>query len=469
MKREILRIQDMSYAGENGKKLDFVSLYLLEGEITGLAGLAGSGKELLVAILTGNLKHQSGIVSVCGKQIVTSEELSGAVYRVVDSNYRIEDWTAAEYIGLVGNQSSFGLLRKKRLIKETQELLEELQLKIDPQRRLRELSELEKRLIDLAKAYYRKARILIIEDEFEGFSTAEIMQFKQELKRLICGRMTAVINNHSDMVTSILAERLIIFKKGRIVKKCRREEIKGIRHLETFLLGTSIRTKKQSLDRMSIELSVDKERIYSVNHIVTDKGKARSFTFRRGEIVTILALNRKEKEYLFDILSGRRAGQGITRILGEEVCDFGDISDYVRSGIVSVAHLGDMEELLPSMSVGENLLVPSLNKLSSLEYAMAEHRLVKMLEKEIGQSGVESEERIRALGVNDRIVLTLERWHVYNPRVMILLEPFVQCDAYGVSLVKSYIKKIAAGGTCVVVIKSREEYMEEITDRFVNV
>lgn len=469
MKREILRIQEMNYAGESGRGLDFVSLYLLEGEITGFAGLAGSGKELLVNILLGEQKYDSGIVSVCGRRIVNSEELADTVYRLVDSNYRIEDWTAAEYIGLVGNQSIFGMLRKKRLVREIQSLFDELCLGIDPQKRLRELNELEKRLVDVAKAYYRKAKILVIEDEFEGFAAEEIVRFKKELKRLIHGSMTVVINNHSDMVTSILAERLIIFKRGRIVKKCRRDEVKDVRYLETFMLGTSIRTKKHSLDRLNVETNGEKERIYRVDHVMTEKGHELSFLFHRGEVVTILALNRKEKEHVFAVLSGRGYKEGVIRILGEEVCDFQDIADCVRSGIVSVAHLGDMEELLPSMSVGENLLVPSLNKLSSIEYTMAEHRLVKMLEKEIGQSGVESEDRIRTLGINDRIVLTMERWHVYNPRVMILLEPFVQCDAYGVSLVKSYIKKIAAAGTCVVVIKSREEYMEEITDRFVGI
>ena len=153
MKREILRIQEMNYAGENGRGLDYISLYLLEGEITGFSGLAGSGKELLVEILTGGQRYDSGIVSVCGRRIVSSEELADTVYKIVDSNYRIEDWSAAEYIGLVGAQSPFVMLRKKRLAKEIQYLFDELRLGIDPLKRLRDLTELEKRLVDVAKAY----------------------------------------------------------------------------------------------------------------------------------------------------------------------------------------------------------------------------------------------------------------------------------------------------------------------------
>ena len=469
MKKEVLRIQDMNYEDKAGRSLRYISLCLMEGEITGFIGLAGSGKDLLVRMLTGEERYDSGLVSICGKRAAVQAEMADSVYKIVDSNYRIDDWTVAEYIGLVNNKSIRGIFRRKALEDEVQKLFDALGLHISVYMPMRMLSELEKRLVDVAKAHRRQAKILIIEDEFEGFSKEEIIQFKQCLGKLITGRMTAVINNHSDMVTGILAERFVIFKKGRIVKKCRRDYIKNQEHLEKFLLGTSLRTKKHTLDSLDKESGTDRKEVYRVSHILLKDGSTMEVSFHKGEIVTFLTLNRKVKEEIFEVLSGRFRKAEVKRWIGGEVCALQDISDFVRCRIVSVAHLGNVEELLPSMSVGENILVPSLNKISSLEYTMAERRLVKMLEKEMNQSGMEKEEKIRELNVDDRIVLTLERWSVYNPKVMILLEPFVQCDTYGVSLVKSYIKKMAANGTAVIVIKSREEYMEELSDRFIKV
>ena len=469
MRRELLRIQEMGYVKETERHLNYISLCLLEGEITGFMGLANSGKDRMVKMIMGREKYKDGTINICGERVVSVEQLEQVVYKMVDSNYQIEEWSVAEYIGLVTNKHILGLLHKKKLIQEAKSLFQKLGLTIDVQKKLKDLSELEKRMVDVAKACRKEVKILIIEDEFEGFSAEEIEQFKKELSRLISGRMTVVVNNHSDVITGILAERLVIFKKGQIVKKCKRNYITNAEHLETFLLGNTIRTKKCSLDRKILNPGNSTELIYRVHNIATHKQKKMDFTFHKGEIVTILALDRREKEEVFSLLSGREDRQMIKRFLGVDEYTFRDISDYVRSGIVSVAHLGDFEELLPSMSVGENLLVPSLNKISSFEYTMAERRLTKMLEKGVCQSGMEGEERIRTLGLNDRIVLTLERWHVYNPRVMVLLEPFGQCDTYGVSLVKSYIRQIAAGGTCVVVIKAREEYMEELSDRFITI
>lgn len=467
MKKEILRIQNLSCQTESGNELKYISFYLLEGEITGFLGMENSGKEILVDILSGKLKFKKGIVKLCGEQIVSSGNLAGFVYKMKDSNYLIDDWSVAEYISLVNIHRFWGFLHQKALIDEVQELFKVLKVEIDVNKRLGELSEVEKRLVDVAKAYKMKAKILIIEDEFDGLSRPEIEYFKKELVRIISGKVTVIINNHSHMVTGILAEKLIIFKKGEIVKKCSTEYIQNPEYLERYLMATNVRSRKNTLDKMLLNQTSKSEIIYRVSHVKTLHAANVEFLFRKGEVSTILALDRKEKEEIFNILSGRMRKAGVEQQIEEKTCDFNDISDYVRNKIISIMHLGTTDELLPSMSVGENILMPSLNKISSLEYTLAEGKMAKMLEKEMADGGIFRGEKINKLGVNDRIVLTLERWHVYNPKVIVLLEPFVQCDPYGVSLVKSYIKKIASGGTAVIVVKSREEYMEELSDRFI--
>jgi len=70
---------------------------------------------------------------------------------------------------------------------------------------------------------------------------------------------------------------------------------------------------------------------------------------------------------------------------------------------------------------------------------------------------------------NDYIALTLERWYIYKPKVLILLEPFANCDIYEVSLVKAYMKRFLEIGTSVIVVKSRNEYVTDISDRIIEI
>lgn len=467
MKKEVLRIQNLSCLSPSGRSLSHVSFYLLQGEITGFLGLADSGKDTLVDILTGKEKYDKGFVSAEGGQLAAPEEMESLVYKIVDSNYSIKDWSVAEYIGLVTNDKIMGMLRKKSLKKEIQRLFDRLRLGIDVNKKLGELGEMEKRLADVAKACFRKARLLIIEDEFEGLSEEEIQTFQKELSRLIRGRMAVIINSHSDMVTRNMADRLLIFKEGRIAKKCCAGQIQSTKYLEKLFMGSSLRSRKKTMDNRAEELTGPKEIVYEVSP-VNMGGQELRLSFHKGEIAAILAVDRKWKEDIFWILSGRVNRHGMERLLEGKICRCEDISGYVRNKIVSASHLGNLEELLPSMSVGENILMPSLNKLSSLECAVAEKKIARLLERDIESAGIKSRTATGELGTNERIALTLERWLLYRPKVMVLLEPFALCDAYGVSLVKFYLKKIAAGGTAVIAVLSRKGYMAELGDRFIN-
>lgn len=464
MKKEVLRIQNLSCQSKSGRGLRYVSFHLLQGEITGFLGLADSGKDTLVAILTGKEKYDKGFVSTEGEPLAAPKEMEKFVYRIVDSNYSIKEWSVAEYIGLVTDDSIMGRLRKKPLIKEIQKLFDDLNLEMDVHKKLGDLGEMEKRLADVAKACFRGAKLLIIEDEFEGLSEEEIQAFQKELSRLIHGKMAVIINSHSDMVTRLLADRLIIFKEGQIVKKCSVAQIQNTEYLEKLFMGTGIRSRKKTLDNMKLDLTGSQEIIYQV-YPVNAGDKALRLSFHKGEIAGILAVDRKIKEDIFCILSGRVNKHGVERVLEGEPCQCKDISGYVRNKIVSAAHLGNLEELLPSMSVGENILMPSLHKLSTLECAVAERKIAKLLERE--NVGIKGAGKTEELGINERIILTLERWLVYRPKVMVLLEPFAQCDAYGVSLVKFYLKKIASWGTTVIVVLSRKGHMAEVGDRFI--
>ena len=132
-------------------------------------------------------------------------------------------------------------------------------------------------------------------------------------------------------------------------------------------------------------------------------------------------------------------------------------------------HMGSEEEVFAGMSAGENLLIPSLRKISSLEYIANSSKIPRMLGEKLGQAEVAPDAAADSLGVNDIINITLERWYIYNPKVLILFEPFARCDLMGVSIVKSYIKKFANRGSAVIIIKSREEYVEDISDQIISV
>ena len=470
MKKEILRINDLNYTYTSTNRLENISLCILEGECVGFLGLTYSGKDLLVQLLDGNLEGgiDGAAVYIAGEKVSGSKYLREKVYRITADNYLIDDWTVAEYIGLVDTGWLGMLLHGRQLAQEIGQYFESLGLKFDVSRKMRELTEAEKRIVDLVKALKRGAKLVIIEDEFEGMDSRDIALFADAMKRLIAGRMAVVVNSHSNMIMHLLSDKYIIFSKGRIVKKCSKSYIRDTEHLEQFLLSGGTIAGKTAAGRYVQEQAEDENIVYRVKGFVFQKEQRRDFAFAKGKVASFLILDGKEKERFFMALSGRIPEEDIEYVVDGRRYRSVSPDFLVRHKIVSVKSMGGQDEIFTKMAVEENLLLPSLYKISSLEYISYAGGMARMAGENMEKEETDQTAMAGSLEINDVISMTLERWYIYNPKVLILFEPFILCDAYGVSIVKSYITKFAARGTSVVIIKSREEYVEDISDEIIN-
>ena len=98
MKKEILRINSLNYTYAGNRKLENISMCILEGESVGFLGLTYSGKDLLVRLLCGEAEADiRGLnIYVDGARMSDQEELARYVYRIAASTYKIDVWTVAE-------------------------------------------------------------------------------------------------------------------------------------------------------------------------------------------------------------------------------------------------------------------------------------------------------------------------------------------------------------------------------------
>lgn len=444
MKRELLRINHLNYTYTRTRELENVSFCIQEGECIGFLGLTYSGKDLLAGLLGGEITEGrgSGAIYVGGQKVSDWDMLGKGIYRMRPDNYRIEDWTVAEYLCLVDARWAGAFWRRGVLEAEAGEYFIELELDVDVSERMSQLSEIEKRIVDVVKAYRQRARIIILEDEFDGMSQDDIRKFGQIMRRLICSRMCVIVNSNSNFILSVLSDKYIIFNKGRIVKKCAKDYVKSEEQMELYLLG---------------------------ENGMSARDKVEDLNFMKGEVVTLITHDRREKERLFLTLSGRRKSEDVHYILSGKRYDNMDCYELTQEKVVSVRALGSREEVFEHMTIGENLMLPSLKKISFWDYIRSSGGIRKMMLEDMEGRQNAKDIKVEELGVHERIQMTLERWYIFNPMVLILFEPFALCDVKDVVLVKKYVKRFANKGTTVVIINTREEYVEDISDRIVHI
>lgn len=468
MKTEALQVSNLSLKISHTLMLDNISFLLGQGECTSVMGLSNSGKDELVDILNGELCGESGRIYIDNIFMSSPNKIKEKVHHISPINYAIHDWTVAEYIGLVTKKFNFPGCQFKMLEHEIAHLLKTLSIPIDASKKISEMSEIEKRLMDLAKCYYRKASVLIIEDEFDGCTSEEIIRFGNIMKRIADRRLTVIINSYSDLLNITLADSYIIFEKGRMVKRCRKEQIHSLKELKAYIAGNT-RQGVLTLERDEPTKTIypDAE-VFSVKNYTLCDGQTIDFSFAEKEIVSIHILNRQEKKHLFYILSGRIIDRQTEFFLNREKKRFKNVSDFVTNKIVSIADIGSQKELLPKESAGDNIVIPSLRKISSMNHTIHGKKLSRMLDRQIK----EKISRVTGCDCNrnlQNIAIQFERWYVYNPKVIIILEPFLHCDAYESLLIKSYIRNFASNGCTVILLLSRIEHFEDLSDRIIEI
>ncbi len=475
MKNELLKVNNLTAKDGRGSSLERISFYAFEGECIGFLGLSNSGKDFLMQILRGDAEQDlpPSLIFIDQKPVKNIADLVSRIYHLRPENFGIGDWTVAEYISLQHGGWLQSLKQRNEQIRRSEDAMQFLGLSFNVQRRLSDLNELEKRLTDLVKAQLSGARILLLEDECEGMTPSEVILYAEKLRETVkTFHCCALISCNTYTVIRELSDRFLIFRNGRIVKKCTRDFITNREQLGLFLLGKTLGGRKKSLDRYTQEqvlAHTEHEPVcYRVKNYRLKTGRHADLIFHESRITVLLSQDVKEKERLFMNLSGRRTDSCDPWLDNRPMLRPDDPLEFNRRRIVSIMDLRSERETFGYMSVGENLLLPSLMKLTATDYALHRNHLTQLSNSNPEILRTDLSAKAEYLDNNERIALLMERWYLFHPRALVLYEPFAQCDMYGIAIVKSYLRKFTARGTAVIIVKAREEDVEDIADEIIS-
>ncbi len=466
MKKTLLKINDFSLHSQHLGKLSHVSLHILAGEVTALLGLVGSGKELLVKVLKGqmDLDWRRNCFYLQGNKILNYAQLSQVTCHILAETSLIQDWTVAEYLSLRDVSWYLSRRTRRRICQNALALLEELNLDIDVTQKLKNLGELERRMVEIVRARKEGAKILILEDECEGMTPEELVQYAGFLKRIIQDRMGILLLCNARKAAEVLADTYYIFRKGRVVKKRNKHVPYDDQAISRYILGGTMVGKKKSLDSYRRHLYKVRETVYGIQNMQI-YGCKYDTLFKRSEVTVFSISNHRERHRIFMELSGRAVADSSSYLLGKDWIRQPKPQDFLAQKIVSLMRTGKDYEAFEEMSVGDNLLLPSIRKVPQVDYLLSGGKITQVLSQSLELDHIGPHTKMKDLGNNQHIVVSLNRWYIFRPRVIVMYDPFIGCDEYTISLILSYIKKFTNLGSAVILVKSNLEYTEKIADR----
>ncbi|MFQ6075656.1 MAG: ABC transporter ATP-binding protein [Candidatus Bathyarchaeia archaeon] len=339
---------------------DHIDFDLRAGEIHSILGENGAGKTTLMNILYGLYQTDEGEILVNGER-VSIESPRDAVDLGIGMIHQfftlVPTLSVMENI-ILGSEPTRGpFIDKKQAEKEIRELMKKFKLEVDLNTKAEQLSAGEKQKVEVLKALYRGARILIMDEPTSVLTPQEKEELMKTLREMTGrGVSSVVFITHKLPEVMAVSDRVTILRKGKVVDVLKTKDT-NIRQLAQRMVGRDV--------LFDIERAVTKkgEKVLEVRELqaLGDKGtpalKGVSLSVREGEIIGIAGVSGNGQEELVEVIAGQRQA-----IAGRVLFRGMDITNWsprrVRElgvGYTPEDRMG--RGILPDLSIGENAVL----------------------------------------------------------------------------------------------------------------
>lgn len=341
---------------------DNISFHVQEGEIHALLGENGAGKSTLMSILSGLYKPDSGSILLRGKEQVfrSPKEAIACGIGMVHQHFKLAGaFTVAENVVLGTGRPIYNAASVE---KDILQFSREYRMEIDPKARIWQLSVGEQQRVEILKALYRKANILVLDEPTAVLTPQEAQALFDTLREMVKRGRTVIIITHKLAEVTEIAHRVTVLRRGRTVGTVGEEDINH-RTLSKLMIGaeiaakgTDVRHSTQPILKVA-DVTVNGDRGTPVLRKV-------SFELNKGEILGVAGVAGNGQRELCEAIAGLRQISAGSIVLSQD--GGGDISlanqgvrNAIDAGVAFVPEDRLGMGLVGNMDVGENLMLKS--------------------------------------------------------------------------------------------------------------
>ena len=469
----ILQMNHITKEFPGVKALDDVTLNLKKGEIHALVGENGAGKSTLMKVLSGEHTDYTGELILDGKTVnfkgIKESEAAGIAI-IHQELGLIETLNVCENIFLGDEICVKGSINWDEEYKRSRELLEELNLKVNPKTRVGNLGIGQQQLIEIAKALNKDCRILILDEPTAPLpedDSENLLKLIVELKER--GMSIVFISHKLNEVLSI-ADSITILRDGHTIST----KPAGDYTEDTLIngmVGRQLNTRFEPRDCAvgDVVLKVSDWSLYDgVNNkwILQDV----NIEVRKGEVIGIAGMIGAGRTELAMSIFGAMDGaiSGKLEYQGKEIPHFKTPAEAIEAGLFYSSEDRKRYGLILSSDIAYNASLSSLGKFipgSLFINRDKEMERVKELVKELTVKTPSVLQKVGNLSGGNQQKVCLAKAIMTEPKVLILDEPTRGIDIGAKTEIYRLINQLASGGIAVIMISSELPEILGMSDR----
>ncbi len=457
----------------NFKALDNVDLDVKKGETHAILGENGAGKSTLMNILYGLYEADSGEIYLNGERVEIkkpSSAIKSGIGMVHQHFMLIDKFTVMQNI-ILGNETTdkFGIINTRKAKKRVLEIISRYGMKVDLKRRIRSISVGMQQKVEILKALYRGAEILILDEPTAVLTPYEVDELLEIIENLKKDGKTIIIITHKLKEIKKSSKDCTVIRKGKFVDRVDVEK-ESEQSLAEKMVGRKV---KLSVEKRP---SAPGDIVFEINdlNVKNERGlqavKNLSMTLRRGEIYGLAGIEGNgQKELLEAIIGVRHVDAGKIFMNGNEIQN--KSTRHILDSKISVIHEDRHKDgCVLSMSVADNAILSKYREkpfcingfLNYEERDKFTDQLIKNYD--VRPIGCKSS-KIRNLSGGNQQKLVIGREISNNPDLLIAVQPTRGLDVGAIEYVHKILVNLRDQGKAVLLISLELDEILDLSDR----
>ncbi|TMF09392.1 MAG: ABC transporter ATP-binding protein [Chloroflexi bacterium] len=454
---------------------DQVDFEVLPGEIHALLGENGAGKSTLSNILTGLYRPDEGEILLRGKPVVfqSPRDAIEAGIGMVHQHFRLAaSFTVAENL-VLGHRDAAdrGLLLEPRMVEgRITDLSQRYRMPVNPRARIWQLSVGEQQRVEILKALYRGARILILDEPTSQLTPQEADDLFQTLRLMAGERRAVIFISHKLEEVMAVSNRVTVLRGGRVIGTVMTKET-NTRELARMMVGREVvfTQKKEGPAQPERQVALELRGISANGDLGTAALREVNVTVHAGEIVGIAGVAGNGQRELAEVITGmRRRTAGQVAIRGR-VMRGGDPLEPIQWGVAYVPDDRLGTGVAPSLSIADNLVLKAYRRAPISTFGVLHPRRIRahatelMQRFNIGASTSQTPARQLSGGNIQKVLLARELSS--RPLVLVANSPTSGLDVGATDTVRKLLLEAAGRGVGILLISEDLDEILALADR----
>lgn len=452
------------------RAVDNVNFTLLKGEIHSLLGENGAGKSTLMKVLYGMNYPYEGEVYVNGEKVSISSPgvaISKGI-SMVHQHFMLTDvMTVYENI-VIGREPRKGIFfDSKKALEEVEKMIKEYNFDIDAKEKIENLSVGEQQRVEILKAMYTGADIIILDEPTAVLTPQEVNELFRIINQLKSEGKTIVIITHKLKETLEIADRVTVLRDGKVVSSAINTKDINEEQLAELMVGRKV---KLGLERPSECIGDVLFEVKNLNY--SDRNieilKNINIQIRKGEILGIAGIEGNGQSELLEIITGVMKPTTMTLIKDNK-----ELNLTARSAIDNrIGHIPEdrnVQGLINEMSIKENVILGyHYREDFSHNGILKQKNIENYADEQIKNYDIKANNfdvKCGSLSGGNQQKVVISRVFSQNPDVIVIAQPTRGVDVGAMEYIHSKMLDLRDSGKAILLISADLDEVRSLSDR----